>query len=505
MYSKNNKRLNSLFFKIAIFCVIFIGVIAVAGYASASDYDHPCDNDNPDCFYVECDCDSDCGWSGFIGDSFCQDGDVYRTYKTNTCLNPWTESAECVYSESPKLWYSCESWQTCSAGFCIDINVECDSNSACGTNGFVGETFCQSGNVYQNYKTYTCNNPGVPNASCNSSTTAQLKQTCGQNQTCQSGSCTTQYSAITVQTNSATNISSNQATLNGYVYNNNTNCSSDVWFEYGPTTSYGYQATHQTRENTGSFSKNVNLFGNYTNYHFRAIARDCQGSTVYGQDLSFYISSGQGVLSVNKTVRNLTSGSGWSNTVYANPSDTLMFMITLQAPTNQSVSNAFVRDYLPNNLIYKDQLVVSGASYSGDINSGISLTNTIQANQTVTITYQAQLAGAQNFSYGTTTLKNNVFVTSSVSGNSPTSNASIIVTRSTVFGATTIPTGLTNNFWLDSFLLPLAIALLGIWMWRSGFFFGIEKWLDNKKKARRGYKSEKELGKRISMIQKSEN
>jgi hypothetical protein len=39
-------------------------------------------------------------------------------------------------------------------------------------------------------------------------------------------------------------------------------------------------------------------------------------------------------------------------------------------------------------------------------------------------------------------------------------------------------------------------------MWRSGIFFGIEKWLDGKKKNRRGYKAEKELSKRIANIQK---
>ena len=33
-------------------------------------------------------------------------------------------------------------------------------------------------------------------------------------------------------------------------------------------------------------------------------------------------------------------------------------------------------------------------------------------------------------------------------------------------------------------------------------FFGIEKWLDNKKKIRRGYKAEKELSTRIANIQK---
>ena len=36
-------------------------------------------------------------------------------------------------------------------------------------------------------------------------------------------------------------------------------------------------------------------------------------------------------------------------------------------------------------------------------------------------------------------------------------------------------------------------------------FYGIEKWLDNKKKIRRGYKAEKELSARIAQIQKLGN
>ena len=116
-----------------------------------------------------------------------------------------------------------------------------------------------------------------------------------------------------------------------------------------------------------------------------------------------------------------------------------------------------------------------------------------------------QVAPIQNFVYGTTTLTNSVYVTSSQSGYSPASNASVVVTKAGVLGASTISTGLTNNFWMDSFLLPLLITLICIGLWRSGFFFGIEKWVDNKKKIRRGYIAEKELSDRIASIKKIED
>ena len=218
-------------------------------------------------------------------------------------------------------------------------------------------------------------------------------------------------------------------------------------------------------------------------------------------------------LTVTKTVRNLTAGTGFASSTYANPSATVMFMITLQNTGNQDAQNVFVRDTLPANLIYNNQLVIacSGSNnsnncnnnnyynYSGNITSGINL-NTIYAGQTVTITYQAQLASVQNFSFGSTTLNNLVNITSSNVGYIPTALASVYITRATVLGASTISTGLTNNFWVDSFFLPLLITIILLWMWRSGMFFGIEKWLDNKKKIRRGYKAEKELSARIAQL-----
>ena len=221
-------------------------------------------------------------------------------------------------------------------------------------------------------------------------------------------------------------------------------------------------------------------------------------------------------LNVTKTVRNLTTGSTFANSTYANPSDTLLFMITLQGNSNQNAQNVFVSDTLPANMIYNNQLVVactgnSGYSnncnsnnynYSGSITSGINL-GTIYAGQTVTVTYQVQLTGTQNFSYGTTTLNSVVNTTSSNVSYIPTATASVLVTKATVLGASTVSTGLTNNFWLDSFLLPLMVVLLGIWMWRAGMFFKIEKWIDSKRKTRRGYRAEKELSHKISEIQKT--
>jgi hypothetical protein len=156
-----------------------------------------------------------------------------------------------------------------------------------------------------------------------------------------------------------------------------------------------------------------------------------------------------------------------------------MFMVTLQTTGNQTANNIRITDSGSNGLIYRDQLTVSGASYTGDMSSGIYINN-ISPYQTVTITYQAQVAQSSYFTYGTTTLTNNVSATGTSYSSNQTASATITVNKTAVYGATSISTGLTNNFLLDSFLLPLLLALLGIWLWKSGMFLGIEKWMGDR-------------------------
>jgi len=67
-------------------------------------------------------------------------------------------------------------------GTCLNPPAQliiCNSNSDCGTNGFVGNLFCSSNNVFQNYKTYICNNAGTTSSYCSSADSGQLKQDCG--------------------------------------------------------------------------------------------------------------------------------------------------------------------------------------------------------------------------------------------------------------------------------------------------------------------------------------
>jgi hypothetical protein len=181
---------------------------------------------------IACYQNSGCGTDGWIGSTSCSGNDVYQTWRAFTCNNPGTASASCSQSDTQKLKQDCgdttyELWganycdgnnvarsrtvnnKGCSTGTCTASDstekqtvqtcqygcangtcngiAACSKNSNCGTNGYTGAPFCQSNNVYQNYITYTCNNPGTASSSCSNNTAAQLKQTCQYG--CASGTC----------------------------------------------------------------------------------------------------------------------------------------------------------------------------------------------------------------------------------------------------------------------------------------------------------------------------
>ena len=87
-------------------------------------------------------------------------------------------------------------------------------------------------------------------------------------------------------TNSATNVTSSSATLNGTVDPHG--LTTTVYFQYGTTTSYGHITPNQSK--TGNTYQNVmaNVSGlaASTTYHFRIVATNTAG-TRYGGDRTF--------------------------------------------------------------------------------------------------------------------------------------------------------------------------------------------------------------------------
>jgi len=177
----------------------------------------------------ECQINEDCGTDGFFGNLFCSGydcNDVYQNYMEYICNNPGTINAYCSFQISQIIVEECgEDEQTQSQNYCIGDDVyyditsfdrgcyygqcfehtstqtyleeecadtcidgecedfTCDEDSDCGINEFVGDAYCNGpdccNDVYQNYMTHTCNNPGTINAYCSFDINPALKQDCG--------------------------------------------------------------------------------------------------------------------------------------------------------------------------------------------------------------------------------------------------------------------------------------------------------------------------------------
>lgn len=95
------------------------------------------------------------------------------------------------------------------------------------------------------------------------------------------------YNNNYVQTDPATNVSSVQATLNGYLNNPGQYGSSSVYFQWGRTEYvYGSQTNPQYMSSAGAFSQVISNFDPNVTYHFRAVVQGNFG-IAYGQDMTF--------------------------------------------------------------------------------------------------------------------------------------------------------------------------------------------------------------------------
>ena len=200
-------------------------------------------------------------------------------------------------------------------------------------------------------------------------------------------------------------------------------------------------------------------------------------------------------LTVEKLVRNVNSNTFYLDSVSANPSETVSFSIQIKAG-DTPLQNLVVKDTLPPKINYLGNLKIDGINALGNIISGITISN-LPANQTTTITFDAKIGEANQFNLGQTTLINSVLVYNNLVAQTDT--AKIIVTKTTGGPATSVSTGLTNNLFLDSFFLPLTIALAIIWAFKS-HIIRFEEWLDARKRAYQEYRAKKLLQMKIAKI-----
>ncbi|MBW3002960.1 VCBS repeat-containing protein [Candidatus Woesearchaeota archaeon] len=135
---------------------------------------------------IACTIESDCGTDSWISTDYCSSGNLWNTWRSYTCSNPGTTSAFCSYVDDAKKRHDCEG--DCYDGQC-QLPVACSKNSDCGTDSWLGSEFCNTDEVWDTWREYTCNDPGNSSASCTYLDTKKKKEDCPG--TCVNGECIT--------------------------------------------------------------------------------------------------------------------------------------------------------------------------------------------------------------------------------------------------------------------------------------------------------------------------
>ena len=106
----------------------------------------------------ECFTNNNCGSQ--TSELICQGKNI-----TNKTITPTCQDGNCTNITSYNFVQTCE--DVCLNGHCEDI--VCYNNSNCGSNEYVGDYYCQNNDVFKNYQSFTCVNPGTISSSCSSS------------------------------------------------------------------------------------------------------------------------------------------------------------------------------------------------------------------------------------------------------------------------------------------------------------------------------------------------
>ncbi|MBI4359252.1 MAG: DUF11 domain-containing protein [Candidatus Nealsonbacteria bacterium] len=178
--------------------------------------------------------------------------------------------------------------------------------------------------------------------------------------------------------------------------------------------------------------------------------------------------SGNQDLSLSKLARNLSDGTGFQEVVASDPGEVIEFRIFVTATGSQPATNLTIKDTLPDKLSYKGNLKVDNVLVSGDILTGLNV-GTLNPQQTKTVTFEAIVAQAASFGFGTTDLVNTALAYNTAVAK--TATAKVQVTKTSVAGATTIPTGLLDSTRF-AFLLSLIATFLLTYFLLLKFYLG---------------------------------
>jgi uncharacterized repeat protein (TIGR01451 family) len=302
---------------------------------------------------------------------------------------------------------------------------------------------------------------------------------------------------------SNTTVNGNNVTFVGELTDLGGDSYSTVWFEYGKDQNFNNKTSEYTLYSPNFYCINVSNLDYCSTYYYRAAARNSTGVS-YGETKSFSVPCQNSSLSVNKTVRNLTKNTAFSDSVYADPGDIVSFQIEITALNNTARNVAF-SDYLPDRINFRtDSFKIDGVNF-GNISLSLVRLGDLSAGQKKIITFDGQVAGSDSFSFGDTQLINSVSVSAVSDAKSDT--AKVIVRKAAVAGAsiapTQVPTGLTNNILFDSFVIPLLISLLIVWLFKAKII-RFQEWLDFLNLSYKKYKSERTLRAKIKKFRLKE-
>jgi len=186
--------------------------------------------------------------------------------------------------------------------------------------------------------------------------------------------------------------------------------------------------------------------------------------------------------------------------VSADPLERLEFKIKVSSTGSIRAKNVIVKDTLPWQITYQNNLKINGVSSAGNILTGLNL-GTVYPGYSKIITFEAKVVSEDKFIYGITTLTNTAMAYSV--NTEDTDTAKIVVSRKAVAGvATEVKTGIVGGL-LDYFLFPLIIAFIMILVFKNYFIF-LNEWFEKRKNGAIEYRANKDLKKVISRIKARE-
>lgn len=241
-----------------------------------------------------------CQWLGYMTLARCNELYGGNCYASQTC------NLQCANDQKFNL-YNCSNGSCISAGYmtmaeCKAKYGECYKTSNCDNKCVVEQTKrdfygCIGGQCqWLGYMTLAnCQNLY---GSANCSLTNSCDNRC-------SGNTTSTIYNPSIATRGATNINYHTATLNADLTNMGNSEYVVVWFDYGISQSNTRQSIHRTRYATGYFGIEIDDLSEGTTYWYRAVARNINGTLVYGDWMTF-TASGTGYNSNRPYVNTLS-------------------------------------------------------------------------------------------------------------------------------------------------------------------------------------------------------